>query len=163
MHTHNAPISLDSVPVLAWEAPARPVVERTKRWYVAASVVVVLAAVYGIVSGGWSLAIVSVLAGGMYALVHDHRPPAHRIEVHQSGVLLQGAFKRWDEFAGYWILRAPEYSELRLTPRVRGRDLVIQTGDQDIAQLKMVLGQRIPELTQKREKFLDALIRLCKL
>ncbi len=162
MQTH-LPLTLDTVPVLTWEAPARPAIERTKRWYIGASMVVVLVAIYGIVSGGWSLAIVSILAGGMYVLVHDHRPPILTIELYESGILLKGAFKRWDEFAGYWLLVTSAYTELHLTPKLPGSDVVIQTGMQDIARLRMILGQRIPELTQKREKFLDACIRLCKL
>lgn len=162
MNTHT-PITLDTQPVLSWKAPVHPTVIRTKRWYVIAVVIVCTVALYGIVSGAWSLAIVSILAGGMYILVRDHKPPLRTIDLHQSGILFGGTFRRWDEFAGYWLLPTPTYTELHLTPLTGGRDIVIQTGEQNIAQLRMILGQRIPELTQKRESLIDTIIRFCKL
>lgn len=162
MNTHS-PITLQSTPVLAWESPARPVFERTKRWYTIAGVVVFAAAAYGILTGSWAFAIVSVLSGGMYVLIHDHKPGTIRIELHDSGVLLNGTFTRWDQLSGFWILETPGYNELRFVqkrPRIR---MVIQTGTQDLADLRMILGQRLPELTQMKESLVDIIIRLCKL
>lgn len=162
MQTHT-PITLESVPVLAWEAPARPAVERTTQWYIGASVVVLVAAAYGIISGSWPFAVVSVLAGGMYVLIHDHKPPMKSLELHDSGVRVNGTtFTRWDELSGFWLLHTPNYSELHLSTKNRG-DIVMQTGTQDIAQLRMILVQRLPELAQKREGILDTFIRICKL
>ncbi len=163
MHT-NTPITLESKPVLSWEAPARPVFERTKRWYIVAGIVVFVAATYGIFSGSWSLAIVCVLAGGMYALIHDHQPGTSRVELHDNGIVLNGVFTRWDEFSGYWILHTPTYNEVRFVTKRAGHGRTsIQMGDQDPNQLRMVLGQRLPELIQMKEGFIDIFIRVCKL
>ncbi len=162
MNTHT-PITLESKPVLAWDGLSRPAIERTKRWYVTAAVVVVLAAVYGIFSGSWSFAIVSVLAGGMYALVHDHAPATSHIELHDSGVLLDGEFLRWDQLAGFWFLHTRDYTELRLVPHGARARLVIQTGTLDLGQLRMILGQRLPEMKHARESLIDIFIRVCKL
>lgn len=162
MHT-NTPITLESKPVLAWEAPKHPTVQRTKRWYTVAAAVVFLAAAYGIFTGSWSFAIVCVLAGGMYALIGDHAPSTIRIELHDSGVVLDGVFTRWDQLHGYWIVSTPAYDELHFLRKDRRGRMFIQTGAQDAAQLRMVLGQRIAELTHKKEGILDIIIRLCKL
>lgn len=162
MQTHT-PITLDSKPVLAWTAPSRPHVERTKRWYVTASVVLFIIVAYAIVTGAWTLAIVSVLAVGMYALIHDHLPPASTIELHDSGVLFNGDFVRWDQFIGFWFVRTPHYDELRIVPRHGGKRVVIHLGTLDPAELRMILGQRIPELIHKRESIIDIFIRICKL
>lgn len=163
MHT-NTPINLDSKPVLSWDAPARPVFERTKRWYVVTGVIVFAAATYGIFSGSWSLAIVCVLAGGMYALIHDHQPGTSHVELHDSGIVLNGMFTRWDEFSGFWILNTPSYAEVRFMPKRPGHGRkAIQLGGQDQNQLRMILGQRLPELTQMRESLIDIFVRLCKL
>lgn len=159
----HTPITLDSAAVLAWDAPQRPSITRSKRWYTVAAVVVVIAAAYGIVSGSWSFAVVCVLAGGMYALVGDHSATSIRIELHESGVILDGAFTRWDQLVGYWMLPTPGYTELHFVRKDKNERMFIQTGDQDIARLRMVLGQRLPELTHKKEGILDIIIRLCKL
>lgn len=162
MHT-NTPINLDAKPVLAWTAPSRPTYERTKRWYTVAFAIVFVVAAYGIFSDSWMLAIVSVLAGGMYVLVHDHRPPLSSIELYDNGLRLNGTFVRWDELEGFWFIRTPEFSEVRFVPKVRRGRIAIQTGTQDITQLRMVLAQRLPELTHKKESLLDVLLRICKL
>lgn len=163
MHTHT-PIKLESTPVLAWDAPARPIFERTKRWYVVAGIIVFVAAAYGIFSGSWSLSIVCVLAGGMYALIHDHQPGTSHVELHDSGIVLENVFTRWDEFSGYWILNTPTYSELRFVPKRSGHGRkAIQIVGQDHNQLRMILGQRLPELTQMKESLIDIFVRLCKL
>ncbi len=159
----NTPITLESVPVRSWDAPTHPSYERTKRWYITAGIVVFIAATWGIFTGSWPFAIVCVLAGGMYALIHDHKHADTHIELHDSGVLLGGTFTRWDELSGFWILQTPQYSELRFVERRPRMRMIIQTGTQDLAQLRMILGQRLPELTQMKESILDILLRLCKL
>ena len=162
MNTHT-PITLDSKPVLTWDAPSRPTVERTKRWYVIAAVVVAVVVVYAVVTASWTLAVVSVLAGGMYYLVHDHAPGVSHIELHDSGVLYDGEFTRWDQFVGFWFVPTPGYVELRFVPKRGAKRVVIQLGTLDPAQLRMILGQRIPELVHKRESMIDIFIRICKL
>lgn len=162
MNTHS-PIVLQSMPVLSWSAPTRPSVQRTKRWYVVAGIVVFAAAAYGIFSGSWSLAVVSVLAGGMYALIHDHKHADVKIELHDSGVLLDGTFTRWDELRGFWILHTSDYDELRFVQKKPRMRMVIQTGTNKPNDLRMILGQRLPELTGMKESLVDIFIRICKL
>ena len=164
MTNTHAPITLDSKPVLAWTAPTRPTVERTKRWYVTAAIVIGVIVVYAVATGAWTLAIVSILAGAMYPLVHGHPSPTSSIELHDSGILHNGEFTRWDQFEAFWFLRTPTYNEVRFIPR-RGaaKHIAMQTGNNDLAQLRMVISQRLPESTKKKESFLDAFIRICKL
>ena len=162
-HTNPSPLSLQSAPVLAWEGLTRPVFERTKRWYTVAGAIVVLCTGYAIVTGAWSFAVVCVLACGMFVLVRDHVPHPVKVELHDSGVLFDGDFVRWDELSGFWILATPGYTELRFVPKRRAHRMSVQTAGVDLAQLRMVLGQRIQELTEKRESLLDVFIRLGKI
>ncbi len=162
MNTHT-PITLESKPVLSWTALARPRVERTKRWYVTAGVVACAVVAYALFTGAWTLAIVTVIAGAMYPLVHDHRPPSASIALHDSGILFNDDFVRWDQLAGFWFLTTPAYTELRFVPRAGGKRMAIHTGTLDPANLRMILGQRLPELKHKRESLIDIFIRVCKL
>ena len=102
--------------MLSWEGLPRPAVQRSRRWYITTGVVVLLAAAYGIFTGSWSFAIVCVLAGGMYSLIHDHQPSPISIALYDSGVMFNGDFIRWDQLQGFWFLRTPSYTELRLVP-----------------------------------------------
>ena len=162
MQTHT-PITLESKAVLEWTALARPTVERSKRWYVVAAVIVCVVVAYALFTGAWTLAIVTVIAGAMYPLVHGHQPPSATIQLHDSGILYNNDFVRWDQLAGFWFLETPSYTELRFVPKAGNKRLVIQTGTLDPARLRMILGQRLPELKHKHESLIDTFIRICKL
>ena len=150
--------------LLSWKAPSIPVHQRTQRWYMTGGGVVVLGVVYGIYSNSWPFAIVMVLCGAMYFLLRGHQPPLKQCAITEQGVLLDSAFTRWDELSGFWFLPTPDYIELHFVPLAkRTADSVIQTGGMNIEMLRLMLASKIPELHEKRESFLDAFVRFCKL
>ncbi len=160
-----SPIQTEEQQVLAtWQAPILPRHERSKRWYAIGGTAVVACAAYGIVTGSWTLTVVSLLCGAMYYLVRDHVPPLKTVVITDKGVLLEEKFTRWEDVSGFWILNTPEYSELHFVPKLARRsDILIQTGDRNLEDLRIAIGSHIPEFTDKRESFLDALIRTAKL
>ena|SRR3989338_7296983 len=150
--------------LLSWQAPAQPKHERSHRWYMIAGGFVLACAAYGILTGAWSFTIVMVLCGATFFLVHDHVPPLKTISISDQGVLLEEKFVSWDNLSGFWLLQTQDYTELHILQKTpREPELLIQTGRQDLTQLRMLLGSKIPERTDKRERFLDALTRLAKL
>lgn len=148
----------------SWKAPVLPNHERTTRWYTVGGVMVLIGVVYGIITGSWPLAIVILLCGAMYYLMRDHVPPEKTITLTSGGVLLEQAFTRWEDLAGFWILETPGYNEIHFVPKAkRASDILIQTGAQDLTQLRMLIAPYISELKDKKESFLDALARTAKL
>lgn len=126
--------------------------------------VVIAGAAYGILTGSWSLTVVILLCGAMYYLMRDHVPPLKTISIRESGVMLEERFVRWEDLSGFWFLPTPEYIELHIVPKAaRQSDILIQTGSADLQQIRLLIATHIPELIEKREGFLDVLIRLAKL
>lgn len=147
-----------------WEAPVLPRHERSKKWYTVNGIVVLVFAAYGILSGSWPFAIVVLLCGAMYYLMRDHVPSLQTIIITDKGVQLGETFTRWEDLSGFWLLETPLYTELHFIPVLKRRgEMLIQTGDQNNENLRQLIGARIPELTDKREGFLDALLRTAKL
>lgn len=147
-----------------WQAPILPKHERSKRWYAIAGGLLIAAAAYGILTGSWPLTIVCLLSGAMYYLIRDHVPPLKVIVITDRGVLLEEKFTRWEDLNGFWILNTPEYSEVHFVPRLARRsDILIQTGDQNLENLRITIASHIPELMDKHEHFLDVLVRTAKL
>lgn len=147
-----------------WDAPILPRHERSRKWYMWGGGIVVAGAVYGILIGSWALTLVIVLCGAMYYLLRDHVPPSKTIVITNNGVLLEEVFTRWEDMKGFWILQTPGYTELHFVPVSKRRsDILIQTGEQNIEQLRMLIGTHISELTDKHENVLDAFIRIAKL
>jgi hypothetical protein len=150
--------------LLTWQAPSIPVHERTKRWYLTGGVVVVLCAVYGILSGSWLFAVVALLCGGLYFLLKDHLPADKSITVTDQGVMFEQHFVRWDDLSGFWVLETPTYNQLHiLRKNPRAGNITILTGSLNLLAVKTAFAEHIPEQTDKRENFFDMIIRLCKL
>lgn len=150
--------------ILTWKAPVMPNFERGTRWYVIAGALVVLCAAYGIISGAWTLTLVSILSGALYFLLREHKHPDETIVVTETGVTIRGQYLSWEDTRGFWVLLTPDYAEVRFTPKdVKKRDLKIQTGNQNLAELQNTLGKYIPEISDKNETMIDFLIRFCKL
>lgn len=151
-------------PLLRWSAPVHPAHERTPRWYLIGGGIVLGVAAYGLLTGAWSLALVAVMCGAMYFLLRSHTFPDSTMLITQNGAKLDETFLSWQDAQGFWIMLTPEYEELHIVPRnPRSRELVIQTGDQELNRLRETIGAFIPELGDKRERFIDAIIRICKL
>ncbi len=149
--------------LLSWEAPTHHSFERSTKWYLVAGGIVAIVAIVAVLTGNWSLALVSILAAGLYFLVRDHRFPNEKIELNEQGVRIGDAFAAWTELQGYWFLYTNDYTEVHFVPTARKPDLKIQTGTTNDAAIRQAIATRIPELFDKKEHLVDAFIRICRL
>lgn len=138
--------------------------ERGATWYAIAGTILLIIAAYGILSGAWSIALVSVLTAGLYVLLRDHRHGSVTATLSTTGVRIGDAYMHWQEVQGYWLLRTPEYTEIHFVPiDPRKPQLHIQTGSQSLSELQRLLQDFVPELTDKKEGLVDMFLRLYKL
>lgn len=150
--------------LLTWSAPVQHTHERSKRWYVIGGTLVLAGAAYGVLSGAWSVALVAIMIGAMYFILRDHKFPDETITITQSGVRIGQTYMSWNDLQGFWLMPTDDYMELHIVPKdSKKRELLIQTGGMNIQTIRETIGAWIPELTDKRERLLDALIRICKL
>jgi len=150
--------------LLTWSAPVQHTHERSTRWYIVGGTAVIAAAAYGVLTGAWSVALVTIMIGAMYFILRDHRFPDETATITQGGIRISDTYINWNDTQGFWLLPTDHYMELHVVPKTQGKsDLIIQTGTMDIQKLRETIGAWIPELTDKRERFLDAFIRICKL
>ncbi len=151
-------------PQLQWQAPRIANHERSRTWYLIGGGIVIATTAYALMTGAWSLAVVSVLCGAMYFLVRDHNFGDSSCTINDLGVEIDGIFTPWTDIAGYWFLQLPDYTEIHFTmKRPHSNDLRIQTGTLSPNDLRAFMRERSVELTDKQEGFLDMLIRLTKL
>jgi hypothetical protein len=150
--------------VLAWHAPRAVNHERTVGWYLTGGIVVIGATVYGVLSGVWTLALVSILCGALYFLVRDHRFPDIDCTMTDKGVQIAERFLPWTGIKGFWFVTTPAYTELHIVPQSKKMtDLVIHTGDVSLITIRSFLSGKADELHDKQERILDILARLIKL
>ncbi|TSC79399.1 MAG: Uncharacterized protein G01um101425_679 [Candidatus Peregrinibacteria bacterium Gr01-1014_25] len=150
--------------LLSWDAPLRQAHERSKRWYMIAGGLVILVAAYSLLTGSWSTAVVAVLLGCIYYLLHGTQPPLKHISLTSHGVYFDGAFTRWEDCTGFWFVIAPGHQRLHIGRKDRKQgDIAIMVENVDAEKVRWTLSQFLSEQTNRSEHFLDTIIRICKL
>ncbi|NOS67014.1 MAG: hypothetical protein HOO67_01455 [Candidatus Peribacteraceae bacterium] len=150
--------------ILAWTAYSHHNHERSAHWYLFGGVFVLAIAVYGIVTGAWTLTLVSLLLGGVYFLTRREMTPLKEIRIFADGIDFNGSFTAWDQCKDFWIVTTPLFTELHVTRKGAIKsNILIQTADIDPTLIRSTLSQFLPMRPDQREHMFDAIIRLCKL
>lgn len=152
-------------PLLSWSAPSHPRHNRTMGWYLIFFLVILTLAAYGAYTNNWTFSILLLLCGLLYPLLHDHLPSEKHIELYSQGLLFEGSSIRWEDCTGFWILPFQNYTELHIEffEGKRQKTVKIQTGNLDTTTLRLQLVEFLPELSDRGERILDMIIRICKL
>ncbi|MBI2635873.1 hypothetical protein HYW84_00935, partial [Candidatus Peregrinibacteria bacterium] len=128
--------------LLAWTAPSHFNHERSARWYLISGVLVISAAAYGVITGNWSVTLVSLLLGGVYFLTRHEAPPLKAIRIETDGVQFQDSFIPWAQCKDFWLIATPLYTELHIMRKgaLKG-EIRIQTGDISPLLIRSTLSQ----------------------
>lgn len=149
---------------LEWQAQTRPDHVRSPRWYMFGGSLCAIMVAYGVFSGSWSTSLVFAFIPALYYLVRNQSHVQHTIRIMDLGVEFDGRLCVWGELKEFWILAGPGYHELHIAPmKVSRPEIVIQTGTIDPFVVRDTLGQFLPQIADRRERILDAIIRFCKI
>lgn len=151
-------------PLFEWSALTHHGYERGSRWYMVAGGVAGLIACISLLTGAWSVAVVTVVIAGLYYFSRKHEAPLHRIRIDSTGFLFDDTFTTWRNCVDFWVVQTPTFSELHILRKEGSpREAILQTADINITVLRSTLSQYLPIRADQRERLLDALLRLCKL
>ena len=148
--------------ILTWKAPEHLHHERTRLWYILAGLFVTMCIAYSVMTSAWTFTVLIVVLSVMYWKMHTKELDLSTIEMWRSGFALNDSYSEWSECDGYWILKCPGYYELH-NEKANGTAVKIQTGEVDPYKLHDLLPHLLPQLSNRREKVLDTIIRICKL
>ena len=149
-------------PLLEWKAPQDVHHTRSKTWYACAITFVIGCIAYSIWTQAWTFTTIIGLVAIAYWKTHKDAPLEKRVRLWKQGLAINNTFYAWSECEGYWILKGPQYFEVHFEKK-NGGDIKVQTGEIDGYLLHDVLLALLPELTDRKEKLLDTIIRICKL
>ncbi len=156
--------SVDHTALLEWSAPRAYAHERGKRWYTIGGTVILVVSAYGILTGAWSLAVVTVLVGGLYFLNRKEPPVLHTLRIEQTGVQYDGDFIHWGDFEGAWFVKTSAGPEIHLQRKIgTPREIILLTPHIDTNVLRSTLSRFLSVGSDRQEHLFDVLIRLCKL
>jgi len=151
-------------PILNWTAPVSPTPERGHTWYIVVGVLIVGCLLFSLVTQAWTFTIVIILTSGAYWRVHKQAEPIATISILETGAQLNKTYVPWSDCEGFWLLQFPTYVELhigRKTPRKA--PILIQTGTMDVSVIRKTLVTYIPEISDRQERLLDFISRICKI
>jgi hypothetical protein len=154
----------DVTALLDWDAPTLPRHRRTRRWYVTGLLLMIAAVVYGVIIGAWTMVVLAVLIGVMYYLVRGAEPPLKHMSLTTHGVFFDGAFTRWEDCTGFWIVQNKTYTKLYIGRRNRRQgDIAIMVEGVEPTDVRWTLAKFLSEQTDRGESVLDIIVRVCKL
>jgi hypothetical protein len=150
--------------LLQWSAPSQYKHDRSSRWYLIAGIVTIAIAAYGILTGAWTLTLVTLLVGGVYYMTRHDEPALKDIRIERDGVDFDGTFTPWAQCKDFWLIKTPQYTELHIM-RNQGlnREIRVHVGDIDPTLIRSTVSQFLTMRPNQHEHILDLLIRLCKL
>ena len=167
--TNSTAESVDTNPAprrtpIEFTAPDRPHHTRGRKWYMATGMVALLCLVYSVFAGAWSFSVVLLLAVGMYVWVHKENPMNHTIRFDEHGITYDDTFTTWGDCTGFWFQRFQSHTELRIE-QSKGfkRIYVILINPEQTQDFRAYLSPLLLELSDRHERILDFIFRICKL
>ena len=151
-------------PLLCWKANIYPKHKRGIVWIVTMLSIIALLVLYSVLAGSWSFTTVIVMFAAVYWFIHQKAVDEREITIFEEGVVIEKKAMIWEDCTGFWFLEGPGYHELHLehSKKVIG-DFVIQTGSQNIEDIRSTLTKFVPELEDRKEARINTLARICKL
>lgn len=149
-------------PIIEWKAPEHHRPERGKLWYIVATLFVVLCVFYSLHTKAWTFSALILVVTGLYWKLHKEDPRLKHVRIYTRGFGIDDTFTEWVDCHGYWICQHGDYYQLHVEKK-SGARINIQLGHDDPYALHAVLEALAPELTDRRERLLDTIIRICKL
>ena len=156
---------MENEPLLTWRAPSRPNHERSRLWYLIMGTFVGAMIIYGIESRSWGLAVLMVMFSIVYYIfVIRGTPTIRNISILEEGIQLDHEFFPWNSIKGFWFQKYTDYTQLHLEHGEDWRsDTVIQTGSVSTTHIRKILSKNLPEHSDRTERVLDRISRICKI
>lgn len=151
--------------LLAWQTPEFVPMERTKKWYLITSIIVIALIAYAILSDSATMAVVFVLLAGMYFMVHKKEPRIVNVIITELGIFYDKQFYHYNTINAFWIVYNPPFVRA-LYLRLGGKAFKyvrIELNSQDPIKLRHFLSKELPEMEGVEERFVDILVRLLRL
>lgn len=150
---------------IQWEAPEYIPHQRGKLWYILASAIAILLALYSIWTHSWTMLAAILLVVGAYIFTHSHQPKHIQIAISEMGVKVGQKTFPYSHIKAFWIIHQPPFINtlnIRTTERMF-QDVTVQLSHQDPVPIKKFLARHIPEWEGKEENMHDILARVFKL
>ena len=159
--------------ILEWQTLDSRTHERSTKWYLSGTIIIIGFASYGLFTASWITTILALLIGGIYFMLRNVKPKLIHAQITGMGIQIDTEFIPWNMCKDFWILvpttksghiPEAEKAELHIASQklTKGETTVFIDGI-DPGAVREALLQFLPERAGMQERFLDSIARLLKL
>lgn len=150
---------------ISWQSPEFLQYKRGLAWKLTALVSILAFAALGYLYLSWTFSLAIVTFAIVYYLLDRKDPKILEVVVSDIGIKVGSRKYPYSKIQGFWIIYNPPYvSTLNL--RIKGNalhDVEIQLVNQNPAEIRELLLDKIPEYEGKEESFIDILLSLLRI
>lgn len=150
---------------LSWISPEMIHHKRGKVWKWVVGSIFVATVIGAFLLGAWSFSLALIAFAVSYFLVHLEPPKNLEVKISDLGIKVGDRQYPYSKIQTFWVLYEPgqvKTLNIKVTDRLI-KDIVIQLGEQDPAEVREFLLTKIPELEGQTEKISDLFLRLFKI
>ncbi len=140
--------------------------ERSRNWYIIASVIVVLLLVYSIFTSNFLFALIIIMTVVVYYIQIVRPPEAVPFAIYDDGIEIGHRFIKWKEISKFWILYdPPEVKKIYFAFKSAVRPfLSVPLENQNPIELRKILTKHLQEdLSQEEEPASEQWEKMLKL
>ena len=153
-------------PLLTWATLEFMPTPRGKTWYFAASALLMGLVLYGLLTGGLTMALVFILLAVLFIVIEKREPRAVEVIISDLGIHYKNQFYPYHHINAFWIVYHPPYVRV-LYLRIRSghhlKLLKIELNHQKPQAVRQILLKEIPEIEGANEPVSDILARVLRL
>ena len=151
--------------VISWIAPESMRHERGKTWKTVMGGLIVVLVLGGIVYNAITFSLAIITFAFVYYLVRMENPKDMEVKISNVGIKVGGRKYSYGDIKAFWVIYEPPYLKT-LNIKIQNNincDVTIQLNDQNPAEVRDFLMEKIPEMEGQKEKLSEIFARLFKI
>jgi hypothetical protein len=131
-----------------WVVPEFDKHERSKAWYISASIIAILMMIFAFFTANFLFAVI-IIVTALIVILHDGQEPGEiKVKITDNGVVLGRNFYEYDEIKDFSVIHKPQYGiknlYLNFNNILRHRITIPLNGIKPL-QIRKILLQYLPE------------------
>ncbi len=152
--------------LINWHFPEFATHERSKKWYIAAVIVLGILVIYAVWTKNILFAVILILAAFIGVIQHFQKPHDVEAAITEDGIIVGRKFYRYEEIEGFWMIYKPHIAKLLYLDFKNKfkKNLPIPLENVDPIRIREILNQYLEEdLEREEEELSERLAKVLKM
>lgn len=148
--------------LLSWKTYLYPQYKKNTIWYIITAIIVILLALYGILTNSWTFSVVVIMGAGVYYTIHAQDNPLIEVVVSDMGIKVGTRVYPYTDIATFWLDYNPPYvSDLHLVLKNKYKqDITIQIHGVNPTNIRIALSRFLPEWEEREKNLGESITNL---